>query len=82
MTKKQLKLYERVCKHVRETLGGYRDGNVGGVEVSFEASKGTWYAQGHGYLDDLVRYDELPIALLPNVQDEGSAPSTNVPKTH
>jgi hypothetical protein len=69
MTKKQLKLYKRVCKHVLEMIG-YGYGKVNGLAMEFEVGKGTWYVQGHGYLDDLVYDDELPIALMPNAQSK------------
>jgi hypothetical protein len=65
MTKKQLKLYGCLCEHVKEKIGFSEDGRVGGLDVGFEAGKGTWYVQGHGYLDDLVRWGEVPDCILP-----------------
>jgi hypothetical protein len=65
MTKKQLRLYHKIFQNIREALEGYDSGDVEGLSVDYEYEKGTFYIQGHGYLDDLVTFDEVPESLIP-----------------
>lgn len=72
MTKKQLHAYETASDKVK-SICGFGDGEIGGCAVHFEAGKGTWYIQGHGYLDDLAANDEMPDFLLANESREWQA---------
>jgi Zn-finger nucleic acid-binding protein len=62
MTKKQLKLYDLCRGYIQDRIG-FKDGTVDGLSIDYCPSKGTWYIQGHGYLDDLVVYNEIPETL-------------------
>lgn len=75
MTKKQLHAYETASDKVK-SICGFGDGEIGGCAVHFEAGKGTWYIQGHGYLDDLAADDEMPDFLLANIQGDTRPPTT------
>ena len=64
MTKKQIKLLERLGKAINSTIGMPEEAKqCNGLLITYEWSKGTWYVEGYGYLDDLVRDHEIPIGL-------------------